>query len=219
MSPELADRLARRLGAVGAPADRRAVEALGLWLDLHGRWSRAFNLTGTRDPATLVDLHLTDCAALIPLLPEGPLLDLGSGAGLPGLVIALLQPDRPLTLLDSSAKRTRFLEQVVLEAGLRRVTVVTTRMEDYRAPPGAEAEPFVGVVVRAVAPLDRLVASAGHLLADGTPLLAMKGPAWRDEAQALPDEFVVQAVQDYRLPADVETPEPRQHVLVTVARR
>jgi 16S rRNA (guanine527-N7)-methyltransferase len=219
MSPELADRLARRLGAVGAPADRRAVEALGLWLDLHGRWSRAFNLTGTRDPAALVDLHLTDCAALLPLLPDGPLLDLGSGAGLPGLVIALLQPERPMILVDSSAKRTRFLEQVVLEAALRQVVVETTRVEDYRASREADATPLAGVLVRAVAPLARLVDSAGHLLADGTPLLAMKGPAWRGEAEALPDEFVVRGVQDYRLPLDGETGEPREHVLVTVGLR
>lgn len=219
MSPELADRLARRLGAVGAPDDRRAVEALGLWLDLHGRWSRAFNLTGTRDPATLVDLHLTDCAALLPLLPGGRLLDLGSGAGLPGLVIALLQPARPMVLVDSSSKRTRFLEQVVLEAGLRQVVVETTRVEDYRASREPDAAPLAGVIARAVAPLARLVDSAGHLLADGTPLLAMKGPAWREEAEGLPDEFLVREVQEYRLPMDGETGDPRQHVLVTVGRR
>lgn len=219
MNPELADRLARRLAAVGAPDDRRAVEALGLWLDLHGRWSRAFNLTGTREPLALVDLHLADCAAVLPLLPEGRLLDLGSGAGLPGLVIALLQPDRPVVLLDASAKRTRFLEQVVLEAGLRQVVVETTRVEDYRASREPESAPLAGVVARAVAPLPRLVASAGHLLADGTPLLAMKGPTWREEAENLPEEFSVRAVQDYCLPVDRETGAPRQHVLVTVGRR
>lgn len=208
MSPELRARLAERLAAVGAPADERAVAALAGWFDLHARWARAFNLTGTRDGEQLVDLHLADCAALVPLLPPGRLLDVGSGAGLPGLIIALLEPERELVLLDAASKRTRFLEQVVLELGAGNVRVVTARVESWRPDP---QQPLAAVLVRAVAPLARLVAWTRSLLEDGTPLLAMKGPAWREEAQALPKGFSVTAVSPYALPGT-----DRDHVLIRV---
>lgn len=205
---DLERRLAARLAAVGAPAEAEAVTRLRRWLELHGKWSRVANLTGTRDPAELVDLHLTDCAAIVPLLPAGRLLDVGAGSGLPGLVIAALQPERPVVLLDSASKRTRFLEQAVLELGLEHVSVVTGRCEAWSA---AGEAPLAGVVARALAPLARLVAWTGHLLTPGVPLLAMKGPAWRDEAQALPSGFRVAAAKPYDLPGT-----GRAHVLVQI---
>jgi len=207
---ELERRLASRLAAVGAPDDAAAVMRLRRWLELHAKWSRVANLTGTRDAAELVDLHLTDCAAIVPLLPAGRLLDVGAGSGLPGLVIAALQPERPLVLLDAASKRTRFLEQAALELELAAVSVVTARCEAWSAP---EDAPLAGVVARAVAPLERLVAWTGHLLAPGVPLLAMKGPAWTDEAAALPAGFRVAAATSYDVP---ET--GRAHVLVRVER-
>lgn len=205
---DLERRLAARLAAVGAPDDAVAVARLRRWLELHGKWSRVANLTGTRDVSELVDLHLTDCAAIVPLLPPGRLLDVGSGAGLPGLVIAALQPERPVVLLDSASKRTRFLEQAVLELGLDEVSVVTARCESWSATDDA---PLAGVVARALAPLQRLVAWTRHLLAPGVPLLAMKGPAWRDEAQALPAGFRVAAASPCDLPGTA-----RAHVLVRI---
>lgn len=210
MNAALRARLAERLAAVGAPADERAVGALAGWFDLHDKWGRAFNLTGTRDPEALVDLHLTDCAALVPLLPRGRLLDVGSGAGLPGLVLALLEPDRELILLDSAGKRTRFIEQVVLELGLTNVHVVTARIERWCS----EAPPLAGVLVRAVAPLARLADWTRPLLAAGTPLLAMKGPAWEEEAAVLGADLEVEQVQHYALPGT-----GRDHVLVWVRAR
>lgn len=211
MEPELRDRLARRLRAVGAPADDRALAALSGWFDLHAHWARAYNLTGTRDGEQLVDLHLADCAALVPLLPAGRLLDLGSGAGLPGLIIALLEPDRPLVLLDSASKRTRFLEQVVLELCVRNVRVVTARIESWRPEPD---QPLAGVLVRAVAPLAKLVRWTRPLLAAGTPLLAMKGPAWPAEAESLPEGYRVTQVSSYALPGT-----ERDHALIRVEAR
>ncbi|MEE4298272.1 MAG: 16S rRNA (guanine(527)-N(7))-methyltransferase RsmG [Pseudomonadales bacterium] len=205
---DLERRLAARLVAVGAPDDPAAVARLRGWLALHRKWSRVANLTGTRDPSELVDLHLTDCAAIVPLLPPGRLLDVGSGAGLPGLVIAALQPDRPVVLLDAASKRTRFLEQATLELGLDAVTVVTARCEAWRP---SEDAPLAGVVARALAPLERLVAWTRHLLVPGVPLLAMKGPAWRDEARALPAGFHVAAATPCDLPGTA-----RAHVLVRI---
>lgn len=208
MSPELRERLAQRLEAVGAACDGRAVDALAGWFDLHAKWAKAYNLTGTRDGETLVDLHLADCAAIVPLLPPGPLLDVGSGAGLPGLIVALLEPAREMVLLDAAGKRTRFLEQVVLELGLTNVTVVTARIEDWR--PAADTS-LAAVLVRAVAPLARLAEWTRPLLDAGVPLLAMKGPAWREEADALPADLHVTSVQDYGLPGT-----EHRHVLVGI---
>jgi 16S rRNA (guanine527-N7)-methyltransferase len=199
-------RLARQLEALGAPSDARALDALCGWMEIHGRWSRAFNLTGTRDPETLIDRHLADCAAILPFLPPGRLVDVGSGAGLPGLVVALLQPERPMILVDSLAKRTRFLEQAARELGADQVRVIRARVEHW-TPDDAVA----GVLVRAVAPLARLIELLGHLLSADTPLLAMKGPGWQDEARLLPDAWAVTDAQEYRLPsADV------RRVLVSV---
>jgi 16S rRNA (guanine527-N7)-methyltransferase len=196
---------------VGAPADDRAVHALAGWLALHARWSRAFNLTGTRDPVELVDRHLLDAAAVVPLLPPGSIADVGSGAGLPGLVVALLDPERPVTLVDSLAKRTRFLEEAVRSLGARNVRVVTERIEAWAADPGAAPG---AVLARAVAPLPRLVALLAPLLRRGVPLLAMKGPGWTEEAGGLAPQWAVTSAREYVLPADGS-----RRTLVTVCDR
>ena len=128
----LAARLKERLAAVACDADDEAVARLERWLMLHGKWSRIANLTGTRDVNELVDLHLTDSAAVAAHLSSGSVLDVGSGSGLPGLIIAALQPARPVTLLDAAQKRTRFLAQAVLELELTNVNVVTARCETWR---------------------------------------------------------------------------------------
>lgn len=194
------------LEELGLPTDASVLARLEAWLNLHSRWAAKMNLTGVRDRETLIREHLLDAAALVPLLPEGPLLDVGSGAGLPGLVIAALQPQRPLTLLDALQRRTVFLEQAVLAMRLDHVDVVTARCEGW-----APSRPLAAVMARAVAPLPRLLAFTGHLLAAGTPLLAMKGPAWREEAANLPDGYAIKDVRSYT-PAHWG----RDHVLVRV---
>lgn len=204
----LAARLKERLAAVACDADDEAVARLERWLMLHGKWSRIANLTGTRDVNELVDLHLTDSAAVAAHLSSGSVLDVGSGSGLPGLIIAALQPARPVTLLDAAQKRTRFLAQAVLELELTNVNVVTARCETWR--PATSPD---WILARALAPLARLVAWTGHLLGEGGRLLAMKGPAWQEEAAALPNGYRVNAVTPYDVPG-IE----RAHVLVEIER-
>ena len=205
-SGHLAARLSERLVAVGCETDAGAIDRLERWLALHGKWSRVANLTGTRDVNELVDLHLMDSAAVAARLLEGSLLDVGSGSGLPGLVIAALQPARSVTVLDAAQKRTRFLAQAVLDLGLQNVDVVTARCEEWRP----ERRPD-WVVARAVAPLVRLVSWTSHLLDQGAHLLAMKGPAWEEEASALPGGYRVTAVTPYDVPGT-----DRAHVLVEI---
>ena len=212
LAPEgLEERIAGGLAALGAPADDRAVAALAGWLGLHARWSRAYNLTGARDPVTLVEGHLLDAAAVLPLLPPGPIADVGSGAGLPGLVVALLDPERPVTLVDSLAKRTRFLEEAVRVLGAGNVRVVTARIELWARDPGSLP---AAVLARAVAPLARLTVLLAPLLRAGVPLLAMKGPGWVEEAAGLDATWAVTAAREYVLPGDGST-----RTLVTVRAR
>ena len=189
-------------------ADAEAIARLERWLALHAKWSRVGNLTGTRDVNELVDLHLTDSAAVAALMPAGSVLDVGSGSGLPGLVIAALQPARSVTVLDAAQKRTRFLAQAALELELPNVEVVTARCEAWQP---ATAPDWI--LARALAPLERLVAWTGHLLGAGARLLAMKGPAWQEEARALPSGYRVSAVTPYDVPGT-----ERAHVLVEIER-
>jgi len=189
-----AGRLAERFHAAGVGADAEAIGRLEGWLELHQRWSRRINLTGPADVEELIDRHLLDCAAVLPLLPPGPLVDVGSGAGLPGLVVAILQPQRRMFLLEVLERRCAFLEQAVVTLGLTNVSVERARCEHWRPPIG-----LAGVLARAVAPLPKLLAMTAPLLADGTPLLAMKGPGWREEMAGLPGNVRLKREDSYRL--------------------
>lgn len=190
-----AGRLAEGFHAAGICADAEAIRRLEGWLELHQRWSRRINLTGPADVEELIDRHLLDCAAVLPLLPPGPLVDVGSGAGLPGLIVAILEPERRVFLLDSLERRCAFLEQAVLTLGLSNASVVNARFEQWQPPVR-----LAGVLARAVAPLPKLLAMTAALLADGTPLLAMKGPGWRDEMAGLPVSVRLAREDRYRLP-------------------
>lgn len=157
------------------------VETLVRYVELLVRWNQAFNLTAVRDPAAMVPRHILDSAVLAPFVRPGSLLDVGTGAGLPGIVLATLLPDVPVTLLDSNGKKTRFCRQAVAELGLGNVTVVQARVEGYRP-----VERFVTVVSRAFASLTDFVNGTRQLLADGGTFLAMKGAYPHDELNALP---------------------------------
>ena len=132
-------------GALAA-ALRDGVAALGLelnagvegqllaYLDLLNRWNRVHNLTAIRDPAQQLSHHLLDCLSVLAHLPPGPLADIGSGAGLPGLIIALAEPQRPVYLVESSKKKCAFLPTAVAALGLKAVHIVAQRVEDWPGP-------------------------------------------------------------------------------------
>jgi len=138
-------------------------------------------LLGPREVDRIWSRHVLNCAVLEPFLPRGAsVCDLGSGAGLPGIVVALLRPDVRMTLLEPLLRRATFLEEVVADLGLAEVSVVRARAEDYRhRRPDHDA-----VVARAVAPIDRLAGWAMPLLRPGGVLLALKGSTAEDELAA-----------------------------------
>jgi len=158
-----------RHGPANLLTDGSVQAALVDYLALLQRWNRAYNLSAVRDPEAMVAVHVLDSLSLLPYL-EGPLvLDVGSGAGLPGIPLALCRPDLTVTLLDSNGKKTRFLNQVRLELGMGSLVVEQQRIQDYRPGHG-----FNTITSRAYARLDTFVDQTAHLLAPRGVLLAMK---------------------------------------------
>lgn len=149
--------------------DEGLIEKSVAFIEQLARWNKTFNLTGIRSEQDMVRQHLMDSFSIAPYVTGMRILDVGSGAGLPGLPLAILYPDKNFILLDSNGKKTRFMTQVVIDLGLSNVQVVQSRVEEYRAPP------FDQVLCRAFAPLATIVKKVSHLVAQDGSLLAMKG--------------------------------------------
>ena len=134
------------------------------------RWNRRINLTAIRQPADMVPGHILDSLSVRPLLNGTSVLDIGTGAGFPGLPLAIADPSREFVLLDSNGRKISFVEYMIGELGLVNVVAVRTRAEDY-----APGRRFDTVIARALATLPRLLEIAGHLVGDGGEMLALKG--------------------------------------------
>ncbi|MDO8331032.1 MAG: 16S rRNA (guanine(527)-N(7))-methyltransferase RsmG [Fluviicoccus sp.] len=158
------------------------------------KWNSAYNLTAIRDPKDMVVKHLLDSLAVSPHVRSGSLLDVGTGAGLPGLVLAMVRPDLQVDLLDSNSKKTRFLVQMAAQFGLKNVKVHHARVEQAKLPPQAQ------IISRAFASLNDFAHWCGHLMADDGLLLAMKGLYPQDEIDALPAPFAVRETHVLTVP-------------------
>lgn len=158
------------LAESGLDLARSAAQMLLDYVGLLVHWNRRFNLTGTRAPADIVRRHVLDSLSVTPHLRGDRILDAGTGAGLPGLVLAIARPELHYTLLDSAAKKTRFCLQAVAELSLGNVDVVRSRLEEF-----APAERFSCVVSRAFISAPELVERTGHLIEKGGMVLVMKG--------------------------------------------
>ncbi len=150
------------------------------YLALLTQWNRAYNLTAIRNPADMVALHLLDSLSIAPFV-QGRAADIGSGAGLPGIPLALNDPTLRLSLVETVGKKARFLREAVRQLGLDQVTVHACRAEDV-----PESGQHDQLIARALATLDGILALGGHLLRPGGRLLAMKGRVPDEEIAALP---------------------------------
>lgn len=165
------------------------------YLALLYKWNRTYSLTALRDESKAVSHHLLDSLAILPFVPAGRLLDVGSGGGMPGIPLAIARPELSVTLLDSNSKKTAFLQQAAIELGLPNITVHCGRVEQYHPASG-----FAAITSRAFAELKDFVGLSAHLLASDGVWLAMKGVWPQEELARLPASVRVEAVHRLQLP-------------------
>jgi 16S rRNA (guanine527-N7)-methyltransferase len=187
--------LGRATAALGLALADTQVATLERYLDLLEKWNRVYNLTAIRERSRMVTHHLLDSLAVLPHVRGPRMLDVGSGAGLPGIPLAVASPALHVTLLESNHKKSAFLTQAVAELQLANVQVVTERVESWRP----EAR-FDTIVSRAFAELGEFAALAGRLLAPQGVLAAMKGVHPFEEIERLPQGYRVQQVVRLRVP-------------------
>ncbi|MGB3269736.1 MAG: 16S rRNA (guanine(527)-N(7))-methyltransferase RsmG [Rhodanobacter sp.] len=185
--------LEQGIAALGLTLPAEAVPRLLDYLALLERWNAAYNLTAVRDPAEMVTRHLLDSLAVLPFVHGRTLADLGTGPGLPGIVLAIAAPGREVLLVDSNGKKVRFLREAIRALKLEGVRAEQSRVEDV-------AGQFDCVTARAFASLADMLAWGGHLLAPDGTWLAMKGKQPQDELPGIPDGFVVRATHELHVP-------------------
>jgi 16S rRNA (guanine527-N7)-methyltransferase len=191
----LAIQLRRGCDALGLDIDAAAQSALLEYLNLLVKWNRAYNLTAVRDPAQMVIRHLLDSLAIAPYIPPGRLIDVGTGAGLPGIVLAIVLPQHSFDLLDSNGKKTRFLFQVKTGLRLDNMRVHHQRVESFQPP-----QAYDGVLSRAFASLQDMVGACKHLLGPQGRFLAMKGAYPSGELEAVRPLCELTAVHALEIP-------------------
>ncbi|HNR92131.1 MAG TPA: 16S rRNA (guanine(527)-N(7))-methyltransferase RsmG [Dokdonella sp.] len=189
----LRKRLGAGVAALSLELTESTIERLLDYVDLLVRWNAAYNLTAVRDPAEMVTRHLLDSLAVLPYVDGATLADLGSGAGLPGIPLALARRFEAVLLVDSNGKKARFLREAVRQLGLAEASVAESRVEAVQGR-------FDCITARAFATLADMLALGGHLLAPGGRWLALKGRHPQDELDALPPGFEVESVRRIEVP-------------------
>lgn len=179
------------------------------YLDLLQKWNKAYNLTAVRLRQAMLTQHLLDSLSIVQHLPPGDLLDVGSGGGLPGIPLAIVQPERSITLIDTVGKKAAFLKQAAFTLGLKNLKVVSDRIESWQ-PPVDHAGGFALISARAYATLDTLVRQTRRLLAEKGAWYAMKGVFPDAEMAELSPDIEVKAV----LPLQVPGLDAERHLVV-----
>jgi 16S rRNA (guanine527-N7)-methyltransferase len=171
--------------SVPAAEQQKLVSYLALML----KWNKVFNLTSITDPRDMVYLHIIDSLAVNPFLHGKRLLDVGTGAGLPGIPLAIMNPDQHWVLLDKNSKKTRFLTQTAAELKLTNVEAVHSRSEDFHT-----SHCFDSILSRALGTIHMFAESTRHLLCPDGMLIAMKGKYPQEELDDLPVNFTVKDI-------------------------
>lgn len=175
------------------------------YLDLLLKWNKTYNLTAIREPKKMVSHHLLDSLSVARHLDQGSIADIGSGAGLPGIPLAIAQPERSISLNDTNHKKAAFLKQAAIELDLKKVTVVHARAEDWRPDPLLDC-----VISRAFAELADFLSAARHLALPGAQFAAMKGAYPHAELARLPAGFRCEKV----VPLEVPFVEGARHLVL-----
>jgi 16S rRNA (guanine527-N7)-methyltransferase len=203
MAVQLQARLEHGIAELGLTLPSEAVTRLLAYQILLQRWNTAYNLTAVRDPAEMVTRHLLDSLAILPYVQGKSLADLGTGPGLPGIVLAIAAPGRDILLVDSNGKKVRFLREAIRSLKLEGVRAEQSRVEDVQGQ-------FDCITARAFASLADMFGWGGHLLAPEGIWLAMKGKQSEEEVAGIPPGFVLRQTHELNVPG---LPAKR-HVLV-----
>jgi len=190
----LADRLRTGIHEMALDVPHEAQATLLDYLELLAKWNQAYNLTAIRDPLDMVDKHLLDSLSLLPYVADGPLLDVGAGAGLPGLVLAIVRPELKVTTVDAVAKKVRFMEHAIRTLRLNHARALHARIESLDGQYGQ-------ITSRAFASLAEFLGLTRHLLTPGGRWLAMKGQIPHDELSQLPAWAEVVEIPRLNVPA------------------
>ena len=193
------------LQAMGLPHGDAQIAKLEQFIALLIKWNKVYNLTAIRDARQMVTHHLLDSLAIVPYVEGKRVLDVGSGAGFPGIPLAVFKPEASFTLLDSNRKKTRFIAQAAIELGLKNIEVVTSRVEVCEFD-----KPFDTIVTRAFASVDKILALTCSHCAEGGQLLLMKGVVPEQELKQLPKPFALKRV----IPLEIPNLEGQRHLIV-----
>lgn len=183
--------------ALGLAFENDVFMALEVYLELLIKWNSSFNLSGISNPKDMVSRHLLDSLAISPFITGGTIADIGTGAGLPGIPLAIANPDKQFILVDSNGKKTRFLFQAKLALNLSNITIENCRIEHYQSNQQVDI-----VMSRAFASLNDMANKSAHLLAEDGFLLAMKGRYPTQEIEELDLKFSVASVEKLRIPSE-----------------
>ena len=195
MSQDYQQQLEQGLSELALELNPEQIARLLAYHQMLVKWNKAYNLTSVRDPSQMIARHLLDSLSIVPFIKPTNLLDVGTGPGLPGMIIALIYPELPVYMLDSNGKKTRFLNQVKMELGVANANIVHHRLESWE--PGQD---FNQITSRAFATLSDMVGFSRHLLADKGRFIAMKGQNPVDELAQLPSDINVIAITSLKVP-------------------
>lgn len=195
MISQLETRLDEGVNALALTLDTTARERLVQYVVLLHKWNRAYNLTAVRDPEAMMTRHVIDSLTILPWVNGPRILDVGSGPGLPGMILAIVRPELQVSLLDSNGKKVRFQKQVVMELGLPNVMPLHERIEAL-----SKDKQFDQITSRAFSSLNDFISLSRHVLAEDGEWLAMRGRTDRDDV--LPDDVELIGSHDLAVPGD-----------------
>lgn len=178
--------LQQGLQELNIEADEKKVDLLLAFIKLIEKWNKSYNLTAVRDREDMVRLHILDSLAILPFIEGDRIADIGTGAGLPGIPLAIFLPNVKFTLVDSNSKKTRFVQQAILELRLDNVSVIHSRVENMHVD-----ECFSSVIMRAFSNLQDIIALTRHLISNQGIVLAMKGQNPIEELTSLTEQYTV----------------------------
>lgn len=194
MDNKLLEQLHQGCKALTISLNDEQFQQLLAYVALLVKWNKVYNLTSVRDADQMISRHILDSLAILPYLTGDSLLDVGTGAGLPGIPIAIARPDIAVTLLDTNSKKTRFLQQVKAELALTNITVVHARVEQAQLPK------FAMITARAFATIEDIIDLTGRHCDDAGCLLLMKGLYPTEELSAINDQFKLVDVVELNVP-------------------